>query len=85
MFTTTILLVVSIPLNGSFYHDGQKIFVNTIMIYFTNLALMSIAYGYKIHIMLFQKHRNTKEAFQRNKDQAMQRYVKAAEEYNCLY
>ena len=55
------------------------------MIYFTNLALMSIAYGYKIHIMLFQKHRNTEEAFQRNKDQAMQRYVKAAEEYNCLY
>ena len=46
---------------------------------------MSIAYGYKIHIMLFQKHRNTEEAFQRNKDQAMQRYVKAAEEYNCLY
>ena len=29
------------------------------------MALISIAYGYKIHIMLFQKHRNTQEAFQK--------------------
>ena len=75
MFTTTILLVLSIPLNGSFSHDGQKMFVNSIVIYCANIALISIAYGYKIHIMLFRKHRNTKEAFQRNMRKAMEKYT----------
>lgn len=56
-----------------FDFDGQKIFVNSIVIYFANIALMSIAYGYKIHIMLFQKHRNTKEAFQKSMREAMQK------------
>ena len=79
MFTTTIVLVISIPLNRSFDHDGQKTFVNSIVIYFSNMALISIAYGYKIHIMLFQRHHNTKEALQRNRHEAMQRYLKAAE------
>lgn len=34
--------------------------------YSANMALLSITYGYKIHIMLFLKHQNTKEAFQKN-------------------
>ena len=75
MFTTTILLVLSIPPNGSFSHDGQKIFVNSVVTYCANMALISIAYGYKIHIMLFKKHRNTKEAFQRNMRKAMEKYT----------
>ena len=82
MFTTTILLVLSIPLNGSFNYDGQNIFVTSIVIYFANMALISIAYdgnnNYKINIMLFQKHRNTKEAFQRSMREAMEKYLKAA-------
>ena len=78
MFTTTILLVLSIPLNGSFDHDGQKIFVNTLVTYFANIALISIAYGYKIHIILFQKRRNTREAFQRSMREAMQKYIVTA-------
>ena len=81
MFTTTILLVLSIPLNGSFNYDGQNIFVNSIVIYFANMALISIAYdgnnNNKIN-MLFQKHRNTKEAFQRSMREAMEKYLKAA-------
>ena len=75
MFTTTILLLLSLPLNASFSGDGQKIFVNSVMIYSANLALISIAYGYKIHIMLFQKHLNTKEAFQRIMLQSIQETV----------
>ena len=75
MFTTTILLVPSIFLNGSFSNDGQKIFVNSVVIYCENMALMSIAYGYKIHIMLFQKHRNTKEASQRKMREAIQKNI----------
>ena len=81
MFTTTILLVLSIPLNGSFNYDGQNIFVTSIVIYFANMALISIAYdgnnNNKIN-MLFQKHRNTKEAFQRSMREAMEKYLKAA-------
>ena len=61
---TTSLLTLSIPLNANFNTDGQKIFVNSLVIYSANMALISIAYGYKIH-MLFKKHRNTKEAFQK--------------------
>ena len=72
MFTTTNLLILTIPLDVSFNADGQKIFVNSLVNYSANMALISIAYGYKIHIMLFQKHRNTKEAFQKIMQKAMQ-------------
>ena len=76
MFTTTILLLLSIPLSASFKRDGQKIFVNSVMIYSANIALISIAYGYKIHIILFQKHLNTKEAFQKIMLESIQKTVK---------
>ena len=66
MFTTTILLVLSIPQNGSFDHDGQKIFVNSIVIYCSNMALISIAYGYKIHILVFQKDRKRRKLSRRS-------------------
>ena len=66
MFTTTILLVLSIPQNGSFDHDGQKIFVNSILIYCSNMALISIAYGYKIHILVFQKDRKRRKLSRRS-------------------
>ena len=75
MFTKTNLLVLSIPLNGSFSHDGQKTFVNSNVIYCANMALILVPYGYKIHIMLFQKHKNTKEAFLRNMREAIQKYI----------
>ena len=72
MFTTTNLLILAIPLGVSFSTVGQKIFVNSLVNYSANMALISIAYGYKIHIMLFQKHLNTKEAFQKIMQKAMQ-------------
>ena len=78
MFTATVLLVLSILLNGSFDHDGQKIFVNSIVIYCANMAMLSIAYGYKIHVLLFEKHRNTKEVFQRCMRKAMENNMVAA-------
>ena len=72
MFATTKLLMLSIPLDASFNTDGQKMFVNSLVMYSANMALLSIAYGYKIHIMLFQKHRNTQEAFQKIMQKAIQ-------------
>ena len=74
MFTTTNLLLLSIPLEASFNVDGRKLFVNSSLMYATNITLLSIAYGYKINIILFQKERNTKEAFQRNMQEAMKQH-----------
>ena len=76
MFTTTILLLVSIPLNASFDKDGQKRFANSCIIYCTNIALIFITYGYKIFIMIFQKERNTTESFQKILLKCMQEKVK---------
>lgn len=76
MFTTTILLLVSIPLNASFDRGGQKRFAHSCIIYCTNIALISITYGYKIFIMIFQKERNTTESFQKILLKCMQEKVK---------
>ena len=75
MFTTTVLLMLSIPLDASYNKDGQKVFVNSCIIYSANISLLTIAYGYKIYIMLFQKHRNTKEAFKKIMLEAVRKNV----------
>ena len=75
MFTTTILLLLSIPLHASYSKDGQQMFVNSCMIYSANLSLVTIAYGYKIYIMLFQKHLNTKEVFKENMLEAIKEKI----------
>lgn len=75
MFTTTILLLLSIPLHASYSKNGQQVFVNSCMIYTANISLITIAYGYKIYIMLFQKHLNTKEAFKKSMLEAIKEKV----------
>lgn len=73
MFTSTIFLLLSVPLDASYRGDGQNIFVNSCMVFATNMSLISIAYGYKVHIVLFQRHKNTKEAFQATRFTNIQR------------
>ena len=75
MFTTTILLLLSIPLQASYSKDGQQIFVNSCIIYAANISLATIAYGYKIYIMIFQSHLNTKEVFKKNMLEAITKKV----------
>ena len=65
MFTTILLLLLSFPLDATFKRDGRKSFVKSLIFYSVNISLVSIAYGYKVWIMLFQKERNTKEAFEK--------------------
>ena len=65
MFTTALLFLVLIPLNASFDKDGRKMFASSAITYCTNIALISITYGYKIVIMIFQKEKNTAEVFQK--------------------
>ena len=64
MFATTITLLVLIPLEASFRKVGQTVFVQSCVIFCMNNTLLAISYGYKARIILFQKHKNTKEAFQ---------------------
>ena len=75
MFTTTIFLLLSIPLYASYSKDGQNAFVNSCMIYTANIALITIAYGYKIFMMLFQEHLETREAFKKSMMETIRRKV----------
>ena len=75
MFTTTILLLLSIPLHASYNKDGRQMFVNSCIIYSANISLITFAYGYKICIILFRKHLNTREAFNNNRLKAFKKKV----------
>ena len=75
MFTTTILLLLSIPLHASYGKDGRHMFVNSCIIYAANISLITIAYGYKIYIILFRKHLNTREIFNKNRLEAIKKKV----------
>ena len=63
-FATTIILLVLIPLEASFRKVGQTVFVQSCVVFCINNILLSISYGYKARIIIFQKRKNTKEAFQ---------------------
>ena len=65
MFTTLVILLLSIPLRANFRMDGQNIFVQSCTMFCINMVLITINYGYKIFIILFQKHRNRRETFQK--------------------
>ena len=74
MFTAFAILVLSIPLDTN-YKDSQKRFVNSCIIYSANISLLTIAYGYKMYVLLFQKHHNTKEAFKKIMLEAIRKNV----------
>ena len=76
MFTTTIFLLLLLPLDATFNKDGQRVFVNSCVFYFVNIALVSSTYGYKVHILLFDKGKNTNKAIQENTLQAIQNQVR---------
>lgn len=75
MFTAFAILVLSIPLDTNYNKDSQKLFVNSCIIYSANISLLTIAYGYKMYILLFQKHHNTKEAFKKITLEAIRKNV----------
>ena len=64
IIATTIILLVLIPLEVSFRKVGQ-FFVQSCLIFCMDNTLLSITYGYKARIILSQKRKNTKEAFQK--------------------
>ena len=50
-------------------------FINSRIIYAANISSITIAYGYKIYIILFQKYLNTREAFNKNRLEAIKKKV----------
>ena len=72
MFTSTVFLILSIPLDASFRSKGISILVDSYVIYCTNVAVLSITYGYKIFIILFQKKKNISKYFQEKTFQSFQ-------------
>ena len=63
MFTSSVLLCLSIPLHISNSTTGNQILVESVVFYVINIALLTIMYGYKISIILFQKEKNTLKSF----------------------
>ena len=66
MFATTIILLVLIPLEASFRKVGRTVFVQSCVVFCINNILLSITYGHKARVILFQKRKNTKKAFQQS-------------------
>ena len=75
MFTSTIFLILSIPLDASLRSKGISILVDSYVIYCTNVAVLSITYGYKIFIILFQKEKNISKYFQEKTYQSFQQHA----------
>ena len=75
MFTSTIFLILSIPLDASLRSKGISILVDSYVIYCTNVAVLSITYGYKIFIILFQKEKNISKYFQEKTFQSFQQHA----------
>ena len=63
MFTSSVLLCLSVPLHISYSTTGNQILVESVVVYVINIALLTIMYGYKIYIILFQKEKNTLKTF----------------------
>ena len=75
MFTSTVFLILSIPLDASLRSKGISILVDSYVIYCTNVAVLSITYGYKIFIILFQKEKNISKYFQEKTFQSFQQHA----------
>ena len=63
MFTLSIQLALSIILHANFQHEGIAILIDSVLLHFASLSVLSITYGYKINIVLFQRHKNSTDVF----------------------
>ena len=63
MFTLSIQLALSLILHANFQHEGIVILIDFVLLQFASLSVLSITYGYRIYIILFQRHKNSTEVF----------------------
>ena len=63
MFTLSIQLELSRILHANFQHEEIVILIDSVLLQFASLSVLSITYGYRIYIILFQRHKNSTEVF----------------------
>ena len=63
MFTLSIQLALSFMLHANFQHEGIVILTDSVLLQFASLSVLSITYGYRIYIILFQRHKNSTDVF----------------------
>ena len=63
MFTLSIQLALSFILRANFQHDGIVILIDSVLLQFASLSVLSITYGYRRYIILFQRHKNSTDVF----------------------
>ena len=63
MFTLSMQLALSLILHANFQREGIVMLVDSILLQFSCLSLLSITYGYRVYIILFQRHKNTTAVF----------------------
>ena len=54
---------LSLILHANFQNVGIVIFVDSLMVFFSSLSVLTITYGYKVYIILFCKAKNTTATF----------------------
>ena len=62
-FTLAIQMPLSLILHANFQNVGIVIFVDSLMVFFSSLSVLTITYGYKVYIILFCKAKNTTATF----------------------
>ena len=66
MFFTIVILTVYFPIYLSQPNPYDKTIANMLLVILLNIIIVMIMYGYKLYIVLFCQHLNTKRIFQRN-------------------
>ena len=62
-FTLAIQMSASLILHANFQNEGIVIFVDSLMVFFASLSVLTTTYGYKVYIVLFRRNKNTTAAF----------------------
>ena len=62
-FTLPVQMSLSVILHANFQNEGIVIFVDSLMVFFASLSVLTITYGYKVYVILFRKNKNTTAAF----------------------
>ena len=62
MFTLSVQLALSLILHANFQLEGVLILIDSILLQFAGVSVLSITYGYRIYI-IFQRHKNATAVF----------------------
>ena len=64
IFTLSIQLALSLIFHANFQREGIVILIDSVLLQFVSLSVLSVTHGYRIYIIFFQRHKNSTEVFQ---------------------